>query len=303
MGLEYYVAREALRARRESGMSSVATIGQLQQYLLRGQSRALCSEFELPEDAEWTRRPFGSYGNDFLRAAGATVTVVDASPYEGADVVHDMNEPVDEGLHERFDQVIDGGSLEHIFRADQALANEMRMVRVGGSVIVSAPANNLCGHGFYQFSPEFFFSAFGEASGFRVECVLLVECVYPDVSLVQPRRAYRVRSPREVRDRVGVVSRRPLTMLVRAVKTRHVAEPFARTPQQSDYEAQWEAGEASSGRHLVPSFALPALSALAARAARTVRNSAVGGPLARRILGERERRRFSLGNRAFFVPE
>lgn len=303
MGLEYYVAREALRAGRQSGMSSIATIGQLQQYLLRGQRRALCREFGLAEDADWTRRPFGSYGNDFLHAAGASVTVVDVSPYEGADVVHDLNQPVDEALHQQFDQVIDGGSLEHIFRADEALANEMRMVRVGGSVIVSAPANNLCGHGFYQFSPEFFFSAFSEVSGFRIESALLVECVYPSVSLVHPRRAYRVRSPREVRDRVGVVSRRPLQMLVRGVKTRHVPEPFAATPQQSDYEVQWKAGESWSGRHFVPRFAMPALSAVAARATATVRDSAVGGPVVRRILGERERRRFSLRNRAFFVPE
>jgi hypothetical protein len=303
MGLEYYGAREALRARRSSGISSVATIGQLQQYLLRGQIRALCREFGLSEDADWTRRPFGSYGNDFLRAAGASVTVIDASPYEGADVVHDMNEPVDEALHEQFDQVIDGGSLEHIFRPDQALANEMRMVRVGGAAIVSAPANNLCGHGFYQFSPEFFFSAFSDASGFQVESALLLECVYPSVSLVQPRRAYRVRSPREVQDRVGVVSRRPLVLMVRAVKTRHLAEPFAQTPQQSDYEAQWTSGESLSGRHFVPDFALPALSAVAARAAPVLRDSRVGGPVVRRILGERERRRWSLRNRSFFVPE
>ena len=285
MGLNFYVAREALRARPASGIASVATIGQLQQFLLRKQARALWDEFGLPETGDWTRMGFGSYGNGLLRAAGARdVTVIDASAYEGADVIHDMNQPVGEDLHERFDQVIDGGSLEHIFRPDQALANEMRMVRVGGSAIVWAPANNLCGHGFYQFSPEFFFSAFGDATGFQLESALLVECVYPSVSLVQPRRAFRVRSPREVRERVGVLSRRPLMMLIRATKTRHLDEPFAEAPQQSDYEGQWQSGASLSARHV---------------SAAAVRDTA----LVRRILGERERRRFSLRNRTYFVPE
>ncbi|MDX6690055.1 MAG: hypothetical protein QOG15_1512 [Solirubrobacteraceae bacterium] len=290
MGLNYYVAREVLRGRAGT-LPAIATIGQLQQFLLPAQARRLCADFSLDPAAVWSTKPYGSYGNDFLRAVGAKrVTVIDASPYEGADVIHDMNLPVNEDLHQAFDIVVDGGSLEHIFRPDQALANVMRMVRVGGSAIIWTPANNLCGHGFYQFSPEFFFSALNEERGFRVETVLLVECVYPGVSLVAPKGAYRVRSPREVRSRVGMVSRRPVMLLVRAVKTAHFAEPLAQTPQQSDYESQWERGES--------------LSAGAAHALRDrVRATRVGAALMRRALGIAEKRRFSLRNRAFFIPE
>ena len=32
----------------------------------------------------------------------------------------------------------------------------MALPKVGGDVYICTPANNLCGHGFYQFSPEFF---------------------------------------------------------------------------------------------------------------------------------------------------
>jgi SAM-dependent methyltransferase len=290
MGLNYYLAREILAARADSGIDQVATIGQLQHYVLPKQAARLQADFGIGD--AWARRPFGAYGPEFFDAAGTgRLSVFDASDYEGADVVHDLNEPVPASLHEQYDQVIDGGSLEHIFRPDQALANLMRMVRVGGSLLIWTPANNLCGHGFYQFSPEFFFSALEPARGFALATALLVECEFPSVSLVAPRAAYRVSSPREVRARVGVVSRRPLMMLVRAVKTEHLDEPLAVTPQQSDYAAEWDAGEATSR--------VRALGRLSA----TVRDSALTGPLVRRALGVRERRRFSLGNRAFFAPE
>jgi hypothetical protein len=173
----------------------------------------------------------------------------------------------------------------------------MRMVRVGGSAIIWTPANNLCGHGFYQFSPEFFFSALTDESGFRIETALFVECIYPGVALVPPRGAYRVRSPREARTRVSVVSRRPIMLLVRAVKTRHIAEPLARTPQQSDYEAQWTAGVSLSAG---PAGARSRLIDVARERLRATR---IGGAAMRRALGMRDRRRFSLHNRSFFLPE
>ena len=46
-------------------------------------------------------------------------------------------------------------------------------------------------------------------------------------------------SPAEVRQRVGALSRRPLMLLVNARKRAHQDDPFAITPQQSDYVAQW----------------------------------------------------------------
>lgn len=291
MGLNYYLAREVLRARNHPTGSLVATIGQLQHFMTRSQANRLCEEFGLSSDAPWTRKSFGSYGHDFLLTAGAErVAVIDASAYEGADEIHDMNEPVDTQLHGKFDLVIDGGSLEHIFRPHQALANVLRMARVGGSAIIWTPANNLCGHGFYQFSPEFFFSALDGASGFQIVTALVVECVYPSVSLVEPRGAYRVRRPSEVGARVGAVSKRPLMMLVRAIKTRHVADPLAHTPQQSDYVTQWASGAAG-------------LSGLMGAVSARLHRTRAGGAVIRRARGIRERRRFSLRNRKHFTPE
>ena len=71
--------------------------------------------------------------------------------------------------------LFDGGSLEHIFNAPVALTSYMRMVRPGGHLLLALPANNYCGHGMYQFSPEFFFSALSEQNGFTVERMIMQE--------------------------------------------------------------------------------------------------------------------------------
>jgi hypothetical protein len=294
MGLNYYTAREVLRGRVGATLGAVATIGRLQQFLLADQIAALRAAHDLPADG-WAEQPFGGSADGFFRAAGASeISAIDASDYEGAAILHDMNVAIGPELERLFDLVVDGGSIEHIFRPDRALANVMRMTKVGGRVLIWAPANNQCGHGFYQFSPEFFFSSLHEGTGFKIDRVLLVECVYPSVSLVAPRRAYVVRSPREVRERVGVVSRRPLMLLVNAIKRAHVDDPFAVPPQQSDYEAQWsDRADARSSR----------LAGFASAAAVIARRHPLGAAVAHHALGQSERRRFSLRNRSFFEPD
>ena len=99
--------------------------------------------------------------DDVLRALGfEKVDVLDISSYEGANVIQDLNCPVPTRLHERYDLIVDGGTLEHVFNFPMAIENVMRMVKVGGDVLLISPANNYCGHGFYQISPELFFRIF-----------------------------------------------------------------------------------------------------------------------------------------------
>jgi hypothetical protein len=299
VGLNYYLAREVLRARGAIGSSfSVATVGRLQQFLLPKQADRLCQEFDLDPSASWLRQPYGEYSEPLLAAIGAEEIVsIDASSYEGATIVHDMNQPVPEDLCERFNIVIDGGTLEHVFTPPAALANMMKMVTVGGSLIIWTPANNLCGHGFYQFSPEFFFSSLSTAHGFRLKHVSVVECVFPSVSLVAPRRAFTVRSPQEVRGRVELLSKRPLMLLAHGIKTSHLAEPFACLPQQSDYVAAWESNDHRG--HWTGVAAPRAREKVLGLLRRTER----GRGIARVMQGLDERRRHSLRNRGLFTPE
>ena len=108
------------------------------------------------------------YADDFLGPAGFTVDSVDASDFEGASIIHDLNLPIPEALRGRYDLVWDGGTLEHVFDFPTALKNAMALLRVGGHLFLETPANNQCGHGFYQFSPELFFRVFTRANGFEL---------------------------------------------------------------------------------------------------------------------------------------
>jgi SAM-dependent methyltransferase len=94
----------------------------------------------------------------FVGALGfQSVSSLDASTFEGADICHDMNLPVSESHFCRFDLIFNGGTIEHIFDLKMALSNIHNMLRVGGIIIHGAPSNNHVDHGFYQLSPTFFF--------------------------------------------------------------------------------------------------------------------------------------------------
>jgi hypothetical protein len=108
------------------------------------------------------------YAEKLLRAFGATEIVSgDGSPYEGATFIHDFNNPLPEEITDQYDTVFDGGSLEHIFNVPVALANLMKLTRVGGRLLSVNGANNMLGHGFYQFSPELLFSRVFRAEWIR----------------------------------------------------------------------------------------------------------------------------------------
>src|SRR5262249_60472748 len=71
--------------------------------------------------------------DDLLSAMGAKqVDALDASDFEGAAIVHDLNEPLPAHLRSRYDAVIDSGTLEHIFNVPAACASIMDALKVGG---------------------------------------------------------------------------------------------------------------------------------------------------------------------------
>jgi hypothetical protein len=110
---------------------------------------------------------WGEYADRFFKEClgVSDVNSLDYSSYEGADILHDLNQPVPANLKGRFDAVVEGGSLEHIFHFPIAVANLMQMTKVGGTIFASTVSNNLCGHGFYQFSPELIFRAISSILG------------------------------------------------------------------------------------------------------------------------------------------
>ena len=179
-----------------------------------------------------------SDGPALLRALGAeTVDAVDVSDYEGAAILHDLNDPIGDEYKEICSVLIDGGTLEHLFNFSCGLRNAMSMVEEGGHLITYNPANNFLGHGFYQCSPELYFRALSPENGFEVERVVLVE---------EGGGWYEVTDPAAVRSRVQVINDRPTFIYVQARRTK-VLPIFETWPQQSDYQMIWSdyADEAS----------------------------------------------------------
>jgi hypothetical protein len=66
---------------------------------------------------------------------------------------------------------------------------------VGGHFVIITPANAHCGHGFYQFSPELFYSALCAENGFWVERLLFV----------YRNQWFSVRKPADLKERVELL--------------------------------------------------------------------------------------------------
>lgn len=241
MGIEGFTLRMLCEARRRGAdFSRTVTLGRQH---LSVRPAELDAAHRVLGRGPAPRGPLPVYADEVLSDLLEidTLVSVDHSTYEGAGLAHDLNLPVPAALWNAFDAVVDGGTLEHVFNVPVAIASCQRMLRVGGRFFSLTPANNHCGHGFYQFSPELFYRAFGEGSGFEVEHVLAVAHAFPGIELTAGRTVYAVRDPAEAGERVGLVTRRPVYLYVQALKRADV-EPFARGwPQQSDYRAAWSA--------------------------------------------------------------
>jgi hypothetical protein len=185
--------------------------------------------------AGWT-----GYAEPLLELLGAKeVESIDASSFEGATVVHDLNTPLPPSLHGRFSAVVDGGTLEHIFDFPTALRAALAMVADGGHFLAMSPTNQNPGHGFYQISPELWFRVLQpEVSGFRIDRVLL--CA------VNGRRWFELRDPATMHRRVEFVTMRPAYLYVVARRVGDLGDVF---PQQSDYALRWTNEDAGSNPH------------------------------------------------------
>ncbi len=90
---------------------------------------------------------------------------IDKFDIDSPQILHDLNVPVPPELESRFNLIIDGGTIEHIFDVRQVMGNIVRMCRPSGWVVHITPSSNYIDHGFYCFSPCFFYD-FYQANGF-----------------------------------------------------------------------------------------------------------------------------------------
>lgn len=237
MGVNIHVLRLLLHARKQgANLDRVITIGRLDALVTPDQLEQEFASFgEQLEPGEATRliHARDRYCEPIIERLGASVVdSLDASDYEGANVIHDLNAPIAEERKGRYSMLVDGGTLEHVFHFPEALKTCMSLVEVGGHVLLCLPANNEMGHGFYQFSPDLFYRAFAEENGYRLKGLYLVP-IYSEGEWLE------VRDPALLRERVGHNrSINQFSLLVFAERLKDVPL-FAKPPQQSDYVAAW----------------------------------------------------------------
>lgn len=238
MGIDRHFADFLLCARdRGADFRDAATLGRLNLFI---DHRSLAAVFRAhgirlrDRDIRTIRSANGGYVEEFLRYLGAhEISSIDASPYENASIVHDMNMPIGDELKQKFSVVIDGGTLEHVFNFPTAIRNCMEMLKIGGHFFSHTMANNFMGHGFYQFSPELFYRVFSSENGFRVHRAVLFE------SRIGKPKWYEAADPQRIGERVELINRRQTYLLVHAERIADVPI-FAAPPQQADYSALWK---------------------------------------------------------------
>lgn len=107
--------------------------------------------------------------------------------------------------------------------------NISKLCEISGNIIHSLPANNNCGHGFWQFSPELFFNLYQKKNGFDETIIYLVN--------LHDKKNWYVINKQNVGDRLELNSSEPLYIFV---KTKKIAEANFNNIHQSDYEFQWQ---------------------------------------------------------------
>lgn len=224
MGIDVHALNFLRYASRKQALGRVATIGRQSLMITPGR---LAEIMGLPVAMD-----FGMYCEQLLiqHFGAKLVDSYDYSDYEGATFTADMNKPL--APTTEYDTVIDCGSLEHIYNVPQAMTNISLLCCKGGRIVHISPGNNFCGHGFWQFSPELFFSLYSEANGYGETEVFLAD-------VTSPRHWFEVEPPKNGK-RAEVVSKTPLHVMCKARKISNFCHDDI---QQSDYVCGWQGHE------------------------------------------------------------
>jgi len=98
---------------------------------------------------------------DYFRSRGCDLVVADYSVLRGPEIIADLNAPA--ALGGPYDLIVDPGTLEHCFNVFECLRNIL-VAASEGAIIIHWNPLNMCNHGFYNFSPTFYYD-FYEANG------------------------------------------------------------------------------------------------------------------------------------------
>lgn len=175
-----------------------------------------------------------------FRALGiGSVKALDVSPYEGAEIIHNLCEPIPGSLRETADFIVDGSTLDNVFDPAMALRNLAAMLKPGGRVLMINAWSPRDGS-YALCSPAWYFDFF-VTNGFA-DCK-----TYVCVSAGRRANAYWLdpafMRTAEARIRVPLLAcwwRIP-AVLVLAEKAREPSSPFV-SPTQAHYRSEREWG-------------------------------------------------------------
>jgi hypothetical protein len=103
------------------------------------------------------------------------------------------------------------------------------LCKVGGQIIHILPANNFCGHGFWQISPELFFSLYSEKNGYEQTEIFIMDTI-------NTNDIKKLNAPVDG-NRILIDGQNPIYVAVRTVLSK---ENFSHLHvQQSDYVYLW----------------------------------------------------------------
>lgn len=221
--------------------TETATLGRMSWFLTKDELSDVGSLYGADISKIENHMTFGGPADDFFQVllGVESLSMIDNSSYEGANVIHDLNYPIPQKFEQAFDVVIDSGTLEHVFNFPCALANCMRMVKLNGTLFICVPANNCLGHGFYQLSPELFFRVFQESNGFQLKKIILIKHPWAGVELSPRQESYVVMDPKEIGERVCLIDDSPAQLMIEAKRVA-ISDIFSVYPQQSSYANKWD---------------------------------------------------------------
>jgi hypothetical protein len=202
-------------------LGDVLTLGRLGNQIDKKKLKLL----GLQDNKLFSQEYFDTVLTDYLGAN--SVDSIDNSNFEGANIIWDMNIEL-VNIKKQYDTIIDIGTSEHVFNINQNLENISKLCKSGGRIIHCLPANNQCGHGFWQFSPELFFSLYDESNGYQSTKLHLID-MHDDKNYWQINK-----KPKN--ERLELNSYSPLYIFVSTIKK---LKNTSQKAQQSDYEHTW----------------------------------------------------------------
>ncbi|MFH1062545.1 MAG: hypothetical protein V1747_06630 [Candidatus Omnitrophota bacterium] len=99
---------------------------------------------------------------------------VDKFDFDKPKILFDMQDEVEQKFRDKFNFILDSGTLEHIFDIKGVLSNIVKMTNLNGYVLHLIPTHNFVNHGFYQCCPTLFYD-FYMANGFKIVESYMVE--------------------------------------------------------------------------------------------------------------------------------